>query len=515
MYRKLAPLVKDVGFPDVRSGKRATSKGTYIALSEAYSDEKPAETMESVHLDEGNRGNQADNAGSLSQSEDGENFSSAFNTEETINYTKEVVEEKSGEESYNAVENHDVASEGGEKNIRTNIDSEDLSSSTDLEKLKNLLHKGVPTDTSQAENGQVDASTGGQDSSAMEVRDESANFDSYFQELEDDMFGWESNGDENNDSDKENTVADDTDKITSEKTNCEDKEVSDTQNVERGTEDLEELTVVKDEASSSELDSLKCEKENLPDEANTDDSRAPDEIEPLKEKEIEAEHFDTNERVQPSDDVDPLKTNQFILSREERCTDDQTTSSNTDNKGEVQQMELVTDDATSNNNSNEGASQAPKTADTPETPDEGEAKQIEPITDDTTSNDNNSNEEVSQAPNIADTPETPDEGEAKQIEPITDDVTSNVNSNKNASQTPSTPDTPDEMRESEVNIDSQGETQIPELHLSEESSGKNENDSVKKEDHSPTDEVRKQLKEILVDVRFFLGRYVIVMTGWS
>ena len=53
---------------------------------------------------------------------------------------------------------------------------------------------------------------------------------------------------------------------------------------------------------------------------------------------------------------------------------------------------------------------------------------------------------------------------------------------------------------------SEGDAQMPKLSLVEESDGEIKSGPVLRDTFPQADEVRKQLKDILLDVRFFLGR---------
>ena len=417
--------MKDVGFPDVKSGRKATSKGTNIVVNEAHSNQL-TEAINNIHVDEGDRGSKEQNTGSLNQGGEAvDNLSSESNIEGMLNETSKAVEDKCELEGHNTVENHEVASDEDGQNAKSNFDNEGVSSSTDIQKLKNLLGEEAPPDTSQAENVQVDDSTNGQHSSALKETDEYSDLEIYFQELEDDMFGWESNREENDDNEKESAVTDDND----EKSLGENIEAGSTQIQEGRTEDLEETTDVKDEEVSSHFDSSESGIENSPDAAKLDDTHASDEIEPSRENDFEPQDVDTNIVGQPQEDIDanPLQANQFISSQEEESTNDERGSSNANGNREAQQMEPNTNNTTPNINSSEEASETPDSLESPETPDEEKKSQAD-----------------------------------------------------------------------------EGDTPIPKLPLFEES-----NSTIKQDNTTvpPTDEVRKQLKDVLVDVRFFLGMY--------
>ena len=413
--------MKDVGFPDVKSGRTAASKGTTsIELNEAHSDlQKPTEIIDSVHVDENDRGDREEDTSSLRRfEEDGEKLSSESHSEQTLDETNKVAEDICEEEGHNVVENREAASDGDEENVRSNFDGEDGNSSTDLDKLKNLLEEEGTSDTAQTKKN-------GQECSAFKETNETGNLDSYFQELEDDMFGWESSGDENDENEKESILTDNNREITNEESLGENKEASNTQ-IQEGRNDAS--SGVNNEATSSQLDSSEDEHDHSLEETKTDDAHEPDEIRPLKDQDIEIENVDTNLGGQPTEDASPLEANEFISNREEQCPVDQTKSSNDNGEGEAQQMEPSTSDATPNINSSEEPSQTP--------------------------------------------------------------VASN------------TQETPDEKKEGQTDISVQEDTPTPKFPLFNESEGRNRQDEVTV---PPSDEVRKQLKDILVDVRFFLG----------
>ena len=387
VYRKLAPLVKDVGFPDVRSGRKATSPQADVVINESHSDEEAVKTKSKYDGVDEEKQVHDPNLKRLPSDSD---------SEESGNKADEV-QEVNTEEMGHDVELHEVVP-GDTSDVETGstADTECVSSVTDLEKLKNLLQEEAQPETSKADITQVDDSSSGQESSAAAVANESENLESYFQELEDDMFGWESDEAEKNASDNETGDTEDCREISNEKSFSEKIEEGDRRVEENRTEVIEESTDANDVAMSSQEDSPQGE-----DSHSSSDTHEPSET-------------DQEEAINPRDDGNTLTTNESDSSPEEQCTDEKRTSGNT----------------------------------------------------------NDDEEEVQ---------------DTKDLE---------------------TRETPEERTFDQTNCGDQENAQIPKLP-----SFAGEDDSNKKQQDSdvplpPTDEVRKQLKDVLVDVRFILGRYI-------
>ena len=426
VYRKLAPLVKDVGFPDVKSGRKATSKGAEIILNESHSDEQAVKTKSDANGVGGNKDGQ--NINSLRNVEGNlEGLPSESDNAESVNDAKDVVGNNDEEKGHNDVEDHEVTSEDDKKSDDVeegaNADNECASSGTDLEKLKNLLEEDKQSETSKTETTQADDSV--QEPSAVTVVDESENLESYFQELEDDMFGWESDEVDNNTTDSKAADADSCRETTDKNELPESKEESDANTEEGGSKVVRESTDADDVALTSQLDSVEDEDTHskpCSDSTSIDDIHSPDAIEVSTKEDIESQNIiitnDQDSLSQPRDDANLLEANDPISSLGEQHSDDQTTGNNTDGEGEAQQREDNLD----------------------------------------------------------------------------------------------TRETPSEQSSDQANISGdQGNAQISKLPLFEGEEGSNKKEEDGGIPVPPTDEVRKQLKDVLVDVRFFLGMYIQIM----
>ena len=333
------------------------------------------------------------------------------NNKESGNKASEVQEDNAEENGHVDVEQHEVVS-GDTSHVDkgSSVDRERISSVTDLEKLKNLLQEEAQAETHKAETTQADDSSHGPEPSAVAESNGSENLENYFQELEDDMFGWESDEASKNASDIETGDSEDCLEM-NEKSLSKGNEESDPSVEENRTEVVEESPDASDVAMPSQVDSPQGE-----DPHSSDDTHEPSETDPSSKEGVESQQMDEKEEViHPRNDGNTLETNESDSSPEEQCTDEQITRSNT----------------------------------------------------------NDDNEEVVQ--------------ETKDLE---------------------TSETPAEQRIDQANIGDQGNVQIPKVS----SYAGEDGDHRKGQDDGitvpPTDEVRKQLKDVLVDVRFFLGMYI-------
>ena len=465
VYRKLAPLVKDVGFKDVKSGHKATCEGTDITSSESQPEQIPAETIETGHVETGEMENTEVNTGSLRATDGGENLATELDTDENSRATLQQDESEIGK--YLADEN--IGEEHkGDKNDAIHVYNEGKSLNTDLKKLKSFLDNGASPE-GPSEDGQLSDSKA---SLTVEGTDESENLKSYFEELEDDMFDWESN--EDDDVEETTDVIKESHEIASEENICENKEASDTQIQVDKSDDRVEPTPLKDEKSSSELDSLvKDEKDHLSDNVEEEETHGSDEA--LRKNEIEPDNVDSNHNDQPESNVSALDANQ-VVSRMDNENDTRGSGQNvsrngneieTQNGGVDQSNQLTYNSNKSDSNhciSNPGK----------------QGRQGQTICSDVR-----------------------DEEETIQTEPLTDDT---IGSSEAAPKALSTAETPHEESEDSKEIDSQGDAQMPKLSLVEESDGEIKSGPVLMETFPQADQVRKQLKDILLDVRFFLGR---------
>lgn len=396
MYRKLAPLVKDVGFPDVRSGRKATSPQANVICNESYSDEEAVNKESDVDGEDEEKQEQDTTLQRLPS--DSDNKESGSNASEV---QKDNVEEK-GHEVVSGDNSH--VDEG------SSVDSECASSVTDLEKLKNLLQEEAQPETPKAETTQIDDSSHGQEPSALAVANESENLENYFQELEDDMFGWEADEADKNASDVETGDSDECREV-NEKSLSEGNEENDPSIEEKRTEVVEVSTDASDVALPSQVDSPQGE-----DPHSSDYTHEPSETDPSCKLGVDSQQINEKEEViHPRNDGNTLETNESDSNSEEQCTDEQRTR----------------------HNASDG------------------------------------NEEVVQ--------------ETKDLE---------------------TSETPAEQKIDQANIGDQGNVQIPKLPLYAGEDGDNRKGQDDGITVPPTDDVRKQLKDVLVDVRFFLGMYI-------
>lgn len=347
VYRKLAPLVKDVGFPDVKSVRKATSKETDIILNESHSDEQTVKTKSDTNREVGEEDCQ--NTNSMKNVEGNlESLPSEYDNKESVtNGVNAIVDDSVEEKIHDNVDQPEVTFEDDEKNgdveKGTNFDKECVSSGTDLEKLKNLLEDDLQPKTSKTDTKQVDDSVDGQEPSAVAVLDESENLESYFEELEDDMFGWESDEVDNNGTGNEIADADSCRETTDESEPVESKEESVENTDQHETKVVEESTDANGEELSSQLDSLGDEDTHLrpcSDSTNIENTHSPDKIDASTRQYLEVQNVITNDQdclSQPRDDTNPLEEKDSTSRLEEQRTDELRTSDNTNGEGEAQQ----------------------------------------------------------------------------------------------------------------------------------------------------------------------------------
>ena len=386
----------------MRSGRKATSPQADVVYNESHSDEEAVNTKSVVDGEDEEKQEQDTNL---------QRLPSDSNNKESGNKASEVQEDNAEENGHVDVEQHEVVS-GDTSHVDkgSSVDRERISSVTDLEKLKNLLQEEAQAETHKAETTQADDSSHGPEPSAVAESNGSENLENYFQELEDDMFGWESDEASKNASDIETGDSEDCLEM-NEKSLSKGNEESDPSVEENRTEVVEESPDASDVAMPSQVDSPQGE-----DPHSSDDTHEPSETDPSSKEGVESQQRDEKEEViHPRNDGNTLETNESDSSPEEQCTDEQITRSNT----------------------------------------------------------NDDNEEVVQ--------------ETKDLE---------------------TSETPAEQRIDQANIGDQGNVQIPKVS----SYAGEDGDHRKGQDDGitvpPTDEVRKQLKDVLVDVRFFLGMYI-------
>ncbi|XP_058971335.2 VPS9 domain-containing protein 1-like [Pocillopora verrucosa] len=444
VYRKLAPLVKDVGFPDVKSGRIATSEGTGAVINESHSDEHVKKST--IIDDEQNRGknlNTLTNAGGNFEG----HFSSETNIEESLKGTKEIVKGTAEEKEHETVEIHDAAfvkntRDGGSVEKGKDGDSECASSGTDLAKLKNLLGDDLQSEVSDTDTSQP---------TAVATSGDAASLETYFEELEDDMFGWDSSEDESTDTDFETVDGRNTQTTADEKTCSELKE-----DTRQNREDDASHTVARSVTEHSQADSSEvC--------ADTPSQLS---VDSLSVELSIASKIGKTSQDQPRDDTNPFEADEFISNQKVEGNEEETARNNTN--GESQQphnslkpLGQVGEEQIASNN----------------TQGDGDIKQsLESL---------NEGEQVAEE-QIA-IIDIHNDGEIPR--PV-------EKSNKY--------DTISEVPFDQANGGDEENTQTPRLSgFVSERSGKEENGST-----TPTttasDERRKQLKDVLVDVRFFL-----------
>ena len=313
VYRKLAPLVKDVGIPSVGvKDKDVSGKDSGTVLNETGSDnEQPTEMTNNSNVSEGAR---QDNLECRKEDEE-----KTAPTESVVNEIDGFVEGKTEEGGDNEDKNFQGVSSGVEQSSLSNGNDENLCSRTDLEKLKNLLDK-TALDTSTVENIKQDEKSQNElKPDAFDETDQSSNLEDYFQELEDEMFDWESNEEESCEIENENSVESESQVVVSEKS----VEVlpggnssSGLDSCARRNENLVEQTVGDDLKSCDELQHLTEEEnepldlcvgriENLIEETVGDHSKPCEELKRLAKEEKEANYVEetSNEIVEASDTI--------------------------------------------------------------------------------------------------------------------------------------------------------------------------------------------------------------------
>ena len=388
----------------MRSGRKATSPQADVVFNESHSDEEAINTTSDADGEDEEKQGQDTNLQRLPFDSD---------NEESGNKANEVREDYLEEKGHDGVEQHEVVSgDTGDVNKGSTVDNDCVSSVTNLEKLKNLLQDEVQPETPKAETTQVDDSSHGQEPSAAAGANESENLENYFQELEDDMFGWESDEADKNASDSDTEGC--REKM-NEKSLSEGKEESHLSVEENRTEEVGESidANANDVTMPGQVDSPQVE-----DSHSSDDKHEPSETDQSSEAGVDAQRVNEKEEViHPRDDKKTLKTNESDSSPEEQCTDEQKTKLNTNEEEEEDEVQ-----------------------------------------------------------------------ETKDLE---------------------TREKPAEQTFDEANCGDQGNAQIPKLPLFAGEEGNNRNKPDDGITIPPTDEVRKQLKDVLVDVRFFLGMYII------
>ncbi|XP_067053193.1 VPS9 domain-containing protein 1-like isoform X1 [Acropora muricata] len=313
VYRKLAPLVKDVGIPRVGVKDKAVSdKDSGTVLNETGSDnEQPTEMINNSNVSEGARQD------ILEYRKVDEEKTAP--TESVVNEIDGFVEGKTEEGGDNEDKNFQGVSSGVEQSSLSNGNDENLCSRTDLEKLKNLLDK-TALDTSTVENIKQDEKSQNElKPDALDETDQSSNLEDYFQELEDEMFDWESNEEESCETENGNSVESESQVVVSEKS----VEVqpggnssSGLESCARRNENLVEETVGEDLKACDELQHLAEEEnepldlcvgriENLIEETVGDHSKPCEELKRLAKEEKEAKYVEetSNEFVEASDTV--------------------------------------------------------------------------------------------------------------------------------------------------------------------------------------------------------------------
>ncbi|XP_068684680.1 VPS9 domain-containing protein 1-like isoform X1 [Montipora foliosa] len=201
VYRKLAPLVKDVGSPDATRKSQASGIDNDTVPTETNLDnEQSTEEINSLRDNEEDIGNDLE-----TRIEDTKKSAPVESFQEgLVNETSEFAEGKNDGVGDNRNGDLCKAFARDEENVASTHPDENRDSSMDLEKLKNLLAENAP-DSSPTEDMMPEGKSQTElKSSCFDGMDESEKLEIYFQELEDDMFGWESNGEESCETENEN-----------------------------------------------------------------------------------------------------------------------------------------------------------------------------------------------------------------------------------------------------------------------------------------------------------------------
>lgn len=457
--------MKDVGFPDVKSGRIATSEGTGAVIKESHSDEHVKKST--IIDDEQNRGknlNTLTNAGGNFEG----HFSSETNIEESLKGTKEIVKGTAEEKEHETVEIHDAAfvkntRDSGSVEKGKDGDSECASSGTDLAKLKNLLGDDLQSEVSDTNTSQP---------TAVATSGDAASLESYFEELEDDMFGWDSNDDESTHTDIETVDGRNTQTTADEKTCSELKEDTSQNREEDASHTVARSVTEHSQADSSEVCADTPSQLSV-DSTNRSDAFANSDPITLLEEGVDwsiASKIGKTSQDQPRDDTNPFEADEFISNQKVEGNEEETARNNTN--GESQQP----------HNSLKPLGQV------------GE----EQIASNNTQGDGDIKQSV----------ESLNEGEQVGEEQIAIIDIHNDGEIPRPVEKSNKYDTISEVPFDQANGGDEENTQTPRLSgFVSERSGKEENGST-----TPTttasDERRKQLKDVLVDVRFFLGMFV-------
>lgn len=466
VYRKLAPLVKDVGFPDVKSGRVAVNEGTCTTVKEFHSDEPAGQSV--LIEDEQNEGKNLNTLINAEGDFEG-HFSSETNLEENVKGTREIVRGTVREEGHETVEHHDVRQDSRDGDTvekgKRNVDSECASSETDLTKLKNLLGDDDQSEVSETDTSQPDAVVTGSDSATLE---------SYFDELEDDMFGWDSNEDESNGTDIEN-VDGGKEKTTADEKNCSELEEDTSQyNLGEGTtQNVVGSSININVTEHSQADPSKvCADTHSrlrPDSTNASDTFADGDLSTQPVENVELPITIKNEKIsqdQPKDDANPFEADGFISDQKVEANEEETARNNTN--GESKQSHSSLKPHGQVGEEQIGSGNIPG----------DEEKSIESL----------------------------NEREQFGGEQIACNSTYSDGETLRAVEKSNKYDTTSEIQFDQANSRDEGKIPTPKLAgFAREQSGKEEDDRT-----TPTttdsDERRKQLKDVLVDVRFFLEK---------
>ena len=452
--------MKDVVFLDVGSKNKAVSgKDSETVLNETGSDnEQPTEMIDNSNVNEGAR---QDNLECKKEDEE-KTAPTESVTEEVVNEMDDFVEEKTEEEGDNKDKNFQEVSGGGEQNFLSNDNDENLCSSTDLEKLKNLLDKDEP-DSFPAENiTQDEKSQNELKPDALNEMDESSDIEDYFQELEDEMFDWESNEEESCEIENESRVEAESQVVVNEESLKEDHlKDSGTQ-----LEDLrsdESLEVELDGNSSSGLDSCVGRNENLVEETVGDDAKTCEKLHHLAEEENE-----------------PLV---LCVGRNENLVEETVG----DDSKPCQELQHLVEEEKEPKYVEDTSNKIVEASDTVSNKDEQ-------FTGDVVNHEAKGNE---------------NDGESVLKESSSTERKLNVDKNEEDSPTDSiSGDEPLEEKEKQNDATDQDDHCLSNLPPLEEISADNKQEGCAAV--PPSAELRKQLKDILLDARFFLGMF----TNW-
>ena len=200
MYRKLAPLVKDVGFRDVNGDEKAENRVYKEVLEERRSDQQLMAANSGENEDSGIK----DEGKSLRcVNGDESRIESEIETKAPLNIPENVnegcadgLQECNKNVTCNVSERGGLDNQEGASGLRNHTENEKNGSMVDLKKLKALLDQESQVET--VENDEEQNQNNKSNNAPNSSTGASSEFENYFRELEEDMLGWESSDSDNN-----------------------------------------------------------------------------------------------------------------------------------------------------------------------------------------------------------------------------------------------------------------------------------------------------------------------------